>query len=982
MAFTARRLAALRVASLALPVAFAGAGCSGNTTTASSAFSFPIDFSYACEGDGHTVATDNDESAAALSDTRMCPDLADGDQGDLFGVVLDRQPPQLLVLQMNPATGTRKLIDADYFTPGVTGIAVGDGPLRVVRAPDWSAFYVVSAGAARIDRIALGGWDGESLTYSAAHVALPGVPAAAEMIGDELVIAARDAAELWVYDAAALASIEGARPSVVAVPDRVSELAALTGDGLATRWLVTFRQRKTVAVLDDKGAVLSEGGLVPQCRDGLDNDGDGQADKADADCHGPNDDDESAATGEARAALGPAAAAFDGAPSCDNGFDDDGDGATDFPEDLACADADDDGELRPECDDGVDQDGDGLTDLADESCYAASDKLENQLADDGPFHPTFIDGGDFGRFVYVLDERLGEIVVFAYAEDSLVRVDVNAADAEPPVLESVGYGDFGEAVEEHAAIPAVRPPALRRQGIKNIQISDNNASSLSSGRLRGELWDRMVAIADGATAASVPLGLGSGQWKPSYCAPEPTDRCVEPTHDDDTWYAFGAALDGRIQLLEVIRRGTPTHRIAQRTTDPSLRVHDLTAPRLTRRGNLVNARGEPQEGLPFIGAALEEVLEERVEDETPERLRRFGVWPPADFEEAPSETWAITFEGKIPSANGALGRFLDGADGATFGDAHAEFCEDGVEPGDWLQLTVPVEGADPRLVHTIDVIAGLGTSNELTCPTRAVERAIVEVPITAVGMSSLTIDPTRARLRPELPVLDIQALEAGRISRRACQDALDTIDETLGRPDRLADLGVPLTPSMLPAGITYAVRGHDWIAVGSRSGFLHRQRWDRAADVSPSAAGAGTCVVDTDLDPRLSGRISEVPNAVAKYDTCPPLAEQLAVDRVGEIAPEADRYYNPSFGVDVFPACELAADGTISPVASQQDTAFTIALTGPQLGSALSISDSIAVPRVPLLDFRRQQVQLDTAAKRAAILQLRLGDPEVIVVFQ
>ena len=114
----------------------------------------------------------------------------------------------------------------------------------------------------------------------------------------------------------------------------------------------------------------------------------------------------------------------------------------------------------------------------------------------------------------------------------------------------------------------------------------------------------------------------------------------------------------------------------------------------------------------------------------------------------------------------------------------------------------------------------------------------------------------------------------------------------------------------------------------------------------------------------------------------PAPGEQLAEDRVGEIASEGDRYYNPSFGVDIFPACELGADGAITAVASQQDTAFTIAVTGPQLGSALSISDSIAVPRVPLLDFRRQQVQLDTAAKRAAILQLRLGDPEVIVVFQ
>ena len=73
--------------------------CSSESQTASSAFNFPIDFSYACEGDGKTVAPTNDETAAKFDATRMCPDVG-GAQGDLFGVVLDRQPPQLMVLQV------------------------------------------------------------------------------------------------------------------------------------------------------------------------------------------------------------------------------------------------------------------------------------------------------------------------------------------------------------------------------------------------------------------------------------------------------------------------------------------------------------------------------------------------------------------------------------------------------------------------------------------------------------------------------------------------------------------------------------------------------------------------------------------------------------------------------------------------------------------------------------------------------------------
>jgi len=952
---------ALLIVSSALALAALAAGCSSDSQTASSAFSFPIDFSYACEGAGKTVPPTNDETAATLSATRMCPDI-DGAQGDLFGVVLDRQPPQLLVLQLNPASGTRKLIDVDYFTPGVTGIPVGKSPLRVVRAPDWSAFYVVSAGEAHVDRIVLGGYSTDGvLSYEKTSFALPGIPIEADIVGNDLIIAARDAAELWVYDLAASAT---APPfTTIATPDRVAHIEAFDAN-----WLVTFRTRRTVAVLSPAGAVVSEAGLVPQCRDGLDNDGDGQTDKGDLDCADMNDDDEGPTTGEARSEVPDSTTFFAGAPSCDNSVDDDGDGATDFPEDLACADAGDAGELLPACADGIDQDGDGLTDMDDESCYAPWSNLETQMPGDGPFHPTFIDGGAYGRFVYVLDERVGEIAVFDVAGGTLERVDVNAADASPPALTSVDFGDFTAVVEEHLAIPVVRPPALHRQVIKNIQTTETNASSLSSGRLRGELWDRIIEVADGATDASVSLTPNSAEWKPSFCAPTPTDKCVQPALDDATWFAFGPNLEGRIQLIEAIRRGTPTHRLAQRVTNPSLRVHDITAPRLTRRGALVNARGEPQVGLPFIGAALEEILDERVEDETPQRLRRFGIWPPADFEEAPSETWTITYQGKIPSANGALGRVTGDAH---FADPNARFCEEGVAVGDILQFEVPVASAAASLVQTVPVIA-TGIDGDFECPTRAPETALVEVTISEVGMSTLAFDPKSARLRPLLPVLDQAAIKTQRLSLRACRDALAVIDDELGLPEHIGS-HADLTPGELPAKTSYAVRGAEWVFVGSRSGFLHRQRWDRVTN---------TCTIDTTLDARLVGRASEVPDAVAKYTTCPPQASQLQADSVLEIAPETHRTINPSFGLDIFPACDLLADGTIAQVPSQQDTAFTFVVTGPAQGSALSVSDAVALARVPLLDFRRQQVQLDTAAKRASILQLRLGDPEVIVVFE
>lgn len=57
-------------------------------------------------------------------------------------------------------------------------------------------------------------------------------------------------------------------------------------------------------------------------------------------------------------------------PACRNGRDDDGDGTTDFPEDVACASPDQAFESSA-CDNGKDDDGDGLSDVADPGCYGS-----------------------------------------------------------------------------------------------------------------------------------------------------------------------------------------------------------------------------------------------------------------------------------------------------------------------------------------------------------------------------------------------------------------------------------------------------------------------------------------------------------------------------------------------------------------------------------------------------------------------------------
>lgn len=115
---------------------------------------------------------------------------------------------------------------------------------------------------------------------------------------------------------------------------------------------------------------------VPQCEDGLDNDGDGLVDHPqDPGCNDPSDND------EYNSPPPPPPAA-----QCSDGADNDGDGAVDYPNDPGCSSSSDDDEYdapppppppRPQCENGVDDDGDGLVDYPnDPGCAEGPDTDE------------------------------------------------------------------------------------------------------------------------------------------------------------------------------------------------------------------------------------------------------------------------------------------------------------------------------------------------------------------------------------------------------------------------------------------------------------------------------------------------------------------------------------------------------------------------------------------------------------------------------
>lgn len=940
------------------------AACTEPPAVPSGALRTPMDLAYACEGEGQTVAPENDETAAQFDSTRMCPDLEIPSgagtrtvQGHLFGLMLSRTPPGVMVLQMNPATvHGRRVLDGDPFVPGYSRIPVGDAPIRILRTGDWSSFYVLTAAAPEVTRMVIEGFqDRGELTWSSSTFPLPGIPSDGVMLGDELLVSAAHEPVLWSFDltsdpsSPALATLD--------LPAPIQQLTAV-GDRLVVTWV----GRPVVSVLRP-GEAPQDAGIGPACADSLDNDGDGLADGADPDCRDAQDDDE---TGQAVASAGlvldDGELFFAGAAPCEDGLDNDGDGWTDG-DDSGCQDGDPDGELRPACQNGLDDDGDGWTDMDDTACYGPHDTAEGQLRATGPYGLTVVEGGDAGSFVYVLDSARHGIHVYGLGE-TLTRLDAAAHDVTVPALPYKPYvADFTGEASELDPVRAAGMPALAAQGETWLPLPAVGGMSLGATRLRGELWERLIAPDPDEGRAALDYGLPGTDWRPTACDPERDDLCLQPAGDDDTWFVLMPRMDGRIQLFQSIRRGVPVHRTMQRITDPGQRGTDLSKPRLSLRGRSIPFAANLLQGYPFLGPPMEEEIAAAVPKVSPRAFRRFGVWPPEDPELALIETWHVTYEGALPHASGVLGRLEDGD---LFRDPAAEFCGAGVQVDDWLVL----EAAPGSLAPALRLDAPSVTVGDEPCPLLPIHLAEVEVPVVEVGLTTLRIDPSRARLRPLEPKLDEATLAAEkRVSLSACQAALETFRSSLTWPENL-----PATEDFaaenLPRRVTYRVHAaKTWIVVGERSGYLHDQAWI-----------GGACAADLDLDPHQTGRLETV-SLAEDYATCPPGPAQIGADGVDGLTGGAARFSNWSFGLQAFPGC-VTDDQGHALVPTQRDTRWSFDFFGPDNPRTVSAQEALLGTRVSLLDFRRNQVQLDTSGGAVHLLEIRTSEDELLVSFE
>ena len=181
--------------------------------------------------------------------------------------------------------------------------------------------------------------------------------------------------------------------------------------------------------------------LTPDCRDGIDNDGDGVSDFDDPQCFGPDgsesineslicsdgldNDGDGVADADDPDCLTPEFGSEEGLvglPPCSNGFDDDLDGLTDI-NDPGCEASDgaseferglsiapsDDGPMA-DCRDGLDNDGDGQTDWpAETGCYAAWSESESPVRLVVPSEVALTDDGEL---LLVADASGSQLLVF------------------------------------------------------------------------------------------------------------------------------------------------------------------------------------------------------------------------------------------------------------------------------------------------------------------------------------------------------------------------------------------------------------------------------------------------------------------------------------------------------------------------------------------------------------------------------------------
>ena len=326
------------------------------------------------------------------------------------GLVVNRERESLMMADLSSTIP--RWVDLNLGEPAVTGIPVCEGPAEVVVLPDGLmaavrcpisrelVFVAVPERrvALRQDREVLE----RTMVASSADPILAFARPATDDASGQVVVERVD----WTCDGQAEVMPVDCVPEVTlseeAVLDVEGSPAHLTFDSEGSLY-VTYADRSYLsrfALSGGDAVCLEDGasapcevarvGLVRECGDGIDNDGDGLVDQADLQCYGPGDSE----SPEGLRGINTA---------CTDGEDNDGDGAIDHDDAdcLAALDGNETGAVLPDpCTDGEDNDGDGDADDADADCAIAgwgqetSPACSDGIDNDGDGDVDFSDDAD------------------------------------------------------------------------------------------------------------------------------------------------------------------------------------------------------------------------------------------------------------------------------------------------------------------------------------------------------------------------------------------------------------------------------------------------------------------------------------------------------------------------------------------------------------------------------------------------------------
>lgn len=298
-------------------------------------------------------------------------DVADGAITST-GLIANRERESLVFVDLSLTVP--ELVDLNRGEPGVTGITVCEGPQQVDVTPDGVLGLIRCDLAGELvivsvpQREVVFTRQSEALVSNLAIAPDDAIVATLSPVEPSLVL------ERISYDCGAGANVYVEDCPIDVTIDEIATLELPgTPSGLAygpegalfvSYSDLTYLSRFTTAdgaCLDAAATSPCEAariGLVAECGDGVDNDGDGNADQRDLQCYGP-DGAESPDGLRGRATL------------CTDGLDNDGDGLVDHDDEECLAAIDDSeggGVLPIPCEDGVDNDGDGQVDADDTEC--------------------------------------------------------------------------------------------------------------------------------------------------------------------------------------------------------------------------------------------------------------------------------------------------------------------------------------------------------------------------------------------------------------------------------------------------------------------------------------------------------------------------------------------------------------------------------------------------------------------------------------